>query len=522
MDLSTWSRKKIILTLRWFLIITTSYMIVFDAPFPDSLTLEFALILFLIFSNMLLSFLPKRLFEPPLMNSCLLVMDTILVSIGVHFSGKTTSDYYVIYFLIILMASLGRDWTRVLFNSFFITATYTALLVLTQSEELLRDSAIMVRIPFILLFSLFFGYIINLERTRRVRVEKLEKENQELEALIDITGLVNSTLETRKVLKLLVKKVEEVLDVNRCSVLFIENKDSRYGYVMASHDDPQVEQLKIDLWKYPEVKRAVDTCRSIVIDNAADDPVTRGVGDRLQAAGFNSLLVVPMAHGEEIFGTLLLRATRADSGFDDWEVQFCRIVANASANALKNAQLFQEIKRQAITDSLTEMYNHRYFQEKFRFYVERTKKTNKPLSILMIDIDNFKWINDYYGHAVGDKAIRFIASKLRANTRENDIVARYGGDEFIWLLVDTDIDVAMNIANRFRKSVTEKPFEATGSLSVSIGVATYPTDTRNASRLLHQADRAMYISKAEGGNRVRSIMSQEVHEVLDWGEVSGS
>ncbi len=522
MELSIWSIKKIVLTLRWLLIITTSYMIVFDAPFPETLTLEFELILLLILSNLILSFFPKRFFEKAIMSSILLVMDTILVSIGIYLSGKATSDYYVIYFLIILMASLGRDFTHMLANSFFIAGIYATLLVVTEPGDLVRDSAIMIRIPFILLFSLFSGYIMDLERTRRVRVQKLEKENRELEVLIDITGLVNSTLETRKVLKLLVKKVEEVLDVNRCSVLFIENKDSRYGYVMASHDDPEVEQLKVDLWKYPEVKRAVDTCRSIVIDNVVDDPVTRGVGEKIQQAGFHSLLVVPMAHGEEIFGTLLLRAARAESGFNEWEVQFCRIVANASANALKNAQLFQEIKRQAITDGLTEMYNYRYFQEQFRHYVERTKRTNRPISILMIDIDNFKWINDYYGHAVGDKAIRFIASKLRANSRENDIVARYGGDEFIWLLDDTDIDVAMSIANRFRKSVTDKPFEATGLLSVSIGVATFPTDTRNASRLLHQADRAMYISKSEGGNRVRSIMSQEAQEVLDWGEAGGS
>jgi diguanylate cyclase (GGDEF)-like protein len=519
MDVSTWPRKKTVLTLRWFLVITISYMIVFGVPFPEVLTKECLLVFFLIISNIVLSFFPARFFDKWSISSFLMVLDTIVVSLGIYLSGSASSDFYIVYFLVILLASLGRDLRRVIFNSLFVTGSYTVLLILTSPGALIRESAIMVRIPFILLFSLFYGYIMDLERGRRGRVKKLEKENRELEALIDITRLVASTLDTKKVLKLLVQKVEKVLEIDRCSVLFIKGGDTRLGYVMASQDNPEIDRFEIDLMKYPEVKKSIETGEIVVIDDSLEDPLVSDVGNKIQQAGFNSLLVVPMAHGEEMFGTLLLRAASSKKGFGDWEVKFCQVVANASANALKNAQLFQEIKRQAITDGLTEMFNHRYFQEQFRIVARKAKMGEDPLSILMIDIDNFKWINDYYGHTVGDQAIRFIAEKLRVNSRENDIVARYGGDEFIWLLTDTDIDIAMKVANRFRKSVTSKPFEATGYLSVSIGVATYPTDTPNVARLLHQADRAMYLSKGEGGNRVRAISKQEAGEVLDWGEV---
>jgi len=519
MDVSIWPRKKTILTLRWFLVITISYMIVFGVPFPEVLTKECLLVIFLILSNGILSLFPRRYFDKRAMSSFLLVVDTIVVTLGIYMSGKAGSDFYIVYFLVILLASLGRDLRRVIFNSLFVTGSYTALLLVTSPGALINESAIMIRIPFILLFSLFYGYIMDLERGRRGRVKKLEKENRELEALIDITRLVASTLDTKKVLNLLVQKVEKILDIDRCSVLFIEGGDPRFGYVMASQDNPDIDKFEIDLMKYPEVKKAMETGEIVVIDDALEAPIVSEVGNRIQQAGFNSLLVVPMAHGDEMFGTLLLRAASAKKGFGDWEVKFCQVVANASANALKNAQLFQEIKRQAITDGLTEMYNHRYFQEQFRVLAGKAKGQKTSLSVLMIDIDNFKWINDYYGHTVGDQAICFIAEKLRVNSRENDIVARYGGDEFIWLLNDTDIETAMKVANRFRKSVTSKPFEATGFLSVSIGVATYPTDTPSVARLLHRADRAMYLSKGEGGNRVRSITKQEAHEVLDWGEV---
>ncbi|OGF98129.1 MAG: hypothetical protein A2Z06_04075, partial [Candidatus Glassbacteria bacterium RBG_16_58_8] len=424
-----------------------------------------------------------------------------------------------VYFLIIILASLGKDMKRVVLNSLFVAVSYGTILALTIPDELLRESSIMIRIPFIVTLSLFYGYMVDQNRGRKRKVEKLEKENLELEALLDITQLIVSTLDTKKLLTLLVHKVEGALEVDRCSVLFVEKENPRIGYVMASQDDPEVDRLEIDLVKYPEVKRSIETGHSVVIDDVLEDPLMSEFGNELRGAGFKSLLVVPLTHGEETFGTLLLRAARAKGGFSDWEIKFCQIVANASANALKNAELFQELKQQAITDGLTEMYNHRFFQEQFRILCEKAKRSEKPLSILMIDIDNFKWINDYYGHAVGDQAIRFIATKLKANSRGGDVVARYGGDEFVWLLGETDLDAATKIANRFRKSVTGNPFEATGFLSVSIGVATYPTDTPNVTRLLHQADRAMYLSKGEGGNRVRSVMAQEAHEVLDWGEV---
>jgi two-component system cell cycle response regulator len=518
MDVDTWSRKKMILTLRWLLVITISYMVIFGVPFPGYWTEEFVLVAFLVVSNGFLSILPKRFFGSRAMGGTLLIVDTVTVSIGIYLSRSASSDFYIVYFLVILLASLGGNMRRVILNALFVVVAYTALLASTGPREFVSEPTIMIRIPFIVSLSLFYGYILERERNRVGRVEKLEKENRDLEALIDISRLVASTLEAEEVLKLLVRKVEGVLRADRCSVIFIKEGDTRVGYVMASHDDPEISRLEIDLNKYPEVQRAMETGNTVVIRDALKDPLVREFGEEIQKAGFKSLLVVPMAHGDEAFGTLLLRAARARDGFSEWEIKFCQIVANTSANALKNAELFQKLKRQAITDGMTEMYNHRFFQEQFRVQAERTKRTGRPLSVLMIDIDNFKWINDYYGHAVGDRAICFVADKLRANSREGDVVARYGGDEFVWLLCDTDLEDAVKVANRFRRSITENPFETTGFLSVSVGVATYPTDTPSIARLLQQADRAMYLSKGEGGNRVRSVMNHRAPEVLDWGE----
>jgi len=518
MDIGRWSRKKTVITLRWCLIISVSYMVVFGTSLPEYMTRESLLVGSLMLSNLILMILPRRFFEKSALEAIILVTDTLMVSLGIYLSGKAGSDFYLVYFLVILLASLGGNLKRVVINSLFVTGAYALILAMTGPAELASDSSIMIRIPFIIIISLFYGYMMERERGRKSRVERLEKRTRELEALLEITRLVTSTLDARRVLNLLVQKIETVLDVKRCSVLFIESHNPKVGHVMASQDNTEIQNLEIDLVKYPEVKRAMETGKSVVIDDAIEDPIVCEFGGQLQRAGLNSLLVVPMVHGEDRFGTLLLRAARTKEVFSEWEIKFCQIVANSSANALKNAQLFQELKRQAITDGLTDMYNHRFFQEQFILLTERTRRTGNPLTVLMIDIDNFKWINDYYGHSIGDEAICFIADRLRANSRDGDIVARYGGDEFVWLLADTDLDVATKVANRFRKSVADDSFAATGFLSVSVGVATYPTDTLGVERLLQQADRAMYISKGEGGNRVRSVTNQETGQVLDWGE----
>jgi two-component system cell cycle response regulator len=517
MEISNWTRKKTILTLRWFLVITISYMVIFGVSFPESFTLEIFLVLFLIATNVLLYFLPRRFFDSRGLDYFLLVFDTILVSAGLFLSGKASSDLYLVYFLVILLSSLGKNLQRLLASAVFVTCAYAALLALTGPGALINDSAIMIRIPFIIVLSLFYGYLMEQERGRKHRVRRLEKENRELGVLLVITRTISSTFDTREVLNCLVNKIEEFLDVERCSVVYIRDGEE-VAYVIASQDDPDIEGFEIDLVEYPEIKRAIDTGDSIVVNDALSDPNVGEVGKKLREAGINSLMVVPIAHGDETFGTLLLRTARVKGGFNHQEMQFCQIIANATANALKNAQLFEELQRRAITDGLTEMYNYRFFQEQFRIESERAKRSGKPLSILMIDIDNFKWINDYHGHAVGDKAIRFIAKKLKAQSRDADIVARYGGDEFVWLLTDTDLDVALEAANRFRKSVSSDSFDVTGFLSVSIGASSFPTDTPSVSRLLHRADRAMYLSKVEGGNRVRSVQNKGNSEILDWGE----
>ena len=160
----------------------------------------------------------------------------------------------------------------------------------------------------------------------------------------------------------------------------------------------------------------------------------------------------------------------------------------------------------AVTDGLTGLYNHRHFHERLTLEVERSQRSGLPLSLLMLDVDNFKQFNDTFGHPSGDEVLRQLARVLADTRRANDVVARYGGEEFAVILVDTPKFTAAKVAERVRERVYGNDFSEAapraGRLSISVGVATFPDDGADAEALVRSADTALYAAKRSGRNRV--------------------
>ncbi len=218
-----------------------------------------------------------------------------------------------------------------------------------------------------------------------------------------------------------------------------------------------------------------------------------------------SQAAVPLRAGENVFGVMVMAsATRRE--LSPQEMERLQVLGNQSSLSLQNALLHGELERLSVTDRLTELYNHGYFQQRLEEEFKRSARFGHPLSLIMLDIDNFKEFNDAYGHPQGDKVLKAVSGIIRSNLREMDIAARYGGEEFVVVLPETDCEGASAVADRIRADVGDLSWDTGGSgpvkRTVSVGVASFPRDASSAARLLELADAAMYRAKRAGKNRV--------------------
>jgi diguanylate cyclase (GGDEF)-like protein len=354
-------------------------------------------------------------------------------------------------------------------------------------------------------------YKIKATLERRKLIDHLQREADVLQAIVELTHLVTSTLDPQKILYLIVKKIAEIIPVTRCSIIRV-NHDRGNASVVATFENPKLGAMKLDIKKYPEIEKALLSKQPVVIHDVTTDPLMKKVRDILSPLGIRSIVVIPIMFHEEVIGTLFLRTSRAGYCFSEYEIKLCSAIANASANALYNAFLFEKmedektrLEKLAITDYLTGVYNIRYFYHRIKEEFSRSQRYKLNLSCLMLDIDRFKGINDKYGHRIGDLILREFAQLLKDHTRRSDVLARYGGEEFIMLLPQTSESGAAAKAEAIRQYVEKFRFRVLKGkrlLTVSIGVASYPNkDIKNMGDLITRADNALYTAKTAGRNR---------------------
>ncbi|MAE93811.1 MAG: hypothetical protein CL910_04055 [Deltaproteobacteria bacterium] len=242
-----------------------------------------------------------------------------------------------------------------------------------------------------------------------------------------------------------------------------------------------------------------------------DEPSRQSEGplvDALREAQIpvEEVLLVPVRGSETESGYFCIISP--EGAFGGASVERASIVAGFAAVALQNAERFRRARERAFVDDVTELYNARYLLEAIEREVRRAERYGNALSLVFLDLDRFKLVNDRHGHLVGSGALRQLSQVLLQCVRTVDTVARYGGDEFTMVLVDTDEDVARTIAERIRTAVESTPFEASGGetlhVTCSLGIATYPSHGSTREELLDAADKAMYRAKSEGRNRVCS------------------
>jgi diguanylate cyclase (GGDEF)-like protein len=195
---------------------------------------------------------------------------------------------------------------------------------------------------------------------------------------------------------------------------------------------------------------------------------------------------------------------RGGHAFSDDERELLRSLAAQTALALENVELHFQVRRQAVTDELTGLANHRRFQELLGAEIDQVRRYHHPLGLIMVDIDDFKLINDTYGHQQGDAVLRAVARVVQANSRDADSPARYGGEEMALILPHTDLDGAYAIAERVRSAIEHlrvPRIDGQGTLHVTASVGVAATTDGDQNALVADADAALYEAKRQGKNR---------------------
>lgn len=245
---------------------------------------------------------------------------------------------------------------------------------------------------------------------------------------------------------------------------------------------------------------AVEHREPVLSNQAHLDPRVRFVpGTPLEP---EALIVVPLVARGALKGTLNVYRIGEDAMFSEEEFELAKRLGDAAALALDNAHIRARLEREAQTDSLTGLYNHRHFHERLRRELTRASSAHENVAVVMIDIDDFKKVNDVFGHAVGDQVLAELADHLRATVRASDVVCRIGGEEFAVIVPSSHEAHVVALATRLANRLDEVELDLAGRIAVSIGIAQGPEHAANPRELVACAEAAMMTAKARGKNQV--------------------
>lgn len=341
--------------------------------------------------------------------------------------------------------------------------------------------------------------------TEQKQMEEAEKQQRIfIEALRDTSEALNSVLDFDSLLERILMNADRVVQSDAGAILLLENGMLRVvrsrGYIERGLKD-LTESQAFPITNMVNMVQMASSGQPLAIPDTEGYPEWNPLPENRWV---RSYIGMPLSFRDRTIGFLsLFHGTPGFYTIDHTER--LKAFASQTATAIENARLYAELLHKADTDELTGLRNRRSFFELGGREVERAIRFEHPLSAMMIDLDYFKKVNDTFGHPVGDRLMVEVADQFRKNLRNVDLVARYGGDEFVSLLPENDMDSAMEVAKRLKKAIESVSVETAhgkAHVGVSIGVAELTEATRSLSALIESADRALYHAKQYGRSRV--------------------
>jgi diguanylate cyclase (GGDEF)-like protein len=334
-----------------------------------------------------------------------------------------------------------------------------------------------------------------------------EQASREI-AVNRIATAIRESLELGVILQKTVDEVGTALNVGNCALrVDAETVEQalNYFYFADGSEDVASKQDEIIADLDLHCSRLTEHPETIIQD--ADDEADSGAKKLPNAT-------VPLIFHERLIGVLQVTAADPLRVWGENEILLLRTVANQVAVAVNHAGLFAQIQQQALTDALTGCYNRRSFEMQLDREMQVAKRQHQPLSLMMLDLDRFKQLNDSAGHDAGDDALRRLAACFRQELRGVDSAARFGGDEFALILPQAYAEGAQIVAERLRARIEAIHIPGFGNLTASIGIATFPPHGSSRSDLVIAADAALYSAKRAGRNRVCVFDSDNINRKL--------
>ncbi|MBK5277087.1 MAG: sensor domain-containing diguanylate cyclase [Desulfuromonadales bacterium] len=335
----------------------------------------------------------------------------------------------------------------------------------------------------------------------------VERRNNELTSMIEIGKALTSSLDVHAVLEMIMKQVDRLIKPKAWSLLLVDETSQDLVFEIAV--SPVAEQLKGITLKQGEgiAGWVAQHGQPLLIPDVRLDPRFAAHFDEDLSFKTRSIIAVPMKIQEQVIGVIELINSYDELVFDDVDLSILTAIADFAAIALVNARNFDRINELVLTDDLTGLYNSRHFGHLIEREFLRALRYQTELSLVFLDLDHLKSINDAHGHLVGSRMLSELGRLIGRNIRDCDSAARYGGDEFVIILPQSGKQQAVSMATKLLDLLRSTEFISDDNqliqLTASFGVATYPQDAESSVELTRAADIAMYDAKMAGRNCVK-------------------
>jgi diguanylate cyclase (GGDEF)-like protein len=338
-----------------------------------------------------------------------------------------------------------------------------------------------------------------IERRRNAAVPYEQREAGEVAVFQELGKALTSSLQLDQVLRTIMEKIDEFLRPENWSLLLLdEAKQELYFELAVGKASPALKDVRIKIGQ-GIAGWVAQNGETVVVPDTAKDTRFFGKVDEKTKTETQSIVAVPVKFRDTCLGVIELINCVGPEGFDHRDLKLLEALSDFAAIALENARHVKRIHELTITDDCTTLYNARHMGFILDTEIYRSQRYNYEFSIVFIDLDHFKQVNDTHGHLVGSRLLAEIGNALKNRCRLIDFAFRYGGDEFVLLLPQTSKENALNVARRLHKLVRETVWLTAEGLNIrltpSLGVASYPVDSKTKEGLLHLADEAMYLVK---------------------------